>query len=85
MWILINNSRLHRRGNLIPCLPLRRGYRRKATLVSWPMLSLVFLTAVVAPALPQHTDTMVEPRQRMVRDIEAEVRKPAPALAQPRR
>jgi protein-L-isoaspartate(D-aspartate) O-methyltransferase len=80
MWILINNSRLHRRSSLIPCLPLRRGYRRKATRHSWPMLSLVFLTALVAPVLPQHTDTMVEPRQRMVRDIEADVRETSSRL-----
>ncbi len=44
------------------------------------MLSLVFLTAVAVPAFPQHTDTMIEPRQRMVRDIEADVRETSARL-----
>ena len=44
------------------------------------MLSLIFLTAVAAPALSQHTDTMVKPRQRMVRDIEADVRETSSRL-----
>ena len=74
------HSRLGRLRRLALRLAVQIGYRRRPTRHVWPVLSLVFLTAVAVPAFPQHTDTMIEPRQRMVRDLEADVRETSARL-----